>query len=91
MSKPKKTGRKPVAGSSKGKGSGQVKKSRGPKSHLEPSKIAVDENTIQGAEEMLDEESEDDEGEEQIKRAANGSKGKNTDFLLKLDEKGVSK
>ena len=61
------------------------KKSRGPKSHLEPSKRAVDDETIQGAKEMLDDGSDEEDGQHMPQA------GKSTDFLLQLDEKGVSR
>lgn len=87
MSKAKKTAgdKKGGANSKLTKKKTNEKKSRGPKSHLEPNKRKVDHDTIQGATEMLDEDSK----EEMIENG--DEKSGNVDFLLSLDERSVSK
>jgi hypothetical protein len=76
-------------GAAKGKAKakdGKKKKIRGPKSHLEPNRRKVDDEMIQGAEEMVGEGSGHDSDEDVV----NGA-GKGADFLLHLDERSVSK
>jgi hypothetical protein len=97
MSKAKKvSSKKGTAGGSSGQVAAQAKKRRGPKSHLELSKSRVDEDMVAGAEEMLDGDDEDDEdddqGAEKQERPQLAKKKKHdTNFLLQLDERGVSK
>lgn len=92
MSKAKKAAA--AAGDKRGSAKGKLekkkqveKKSRGPKSHLEPNKRKVDHDIIQGATEMLDQSSE----EQVIENGNSGNAGNSADFLLSLDERSVSK
>lgn len=84
----------------KGRPVQKMKKSRGPKSHLEPSRVKIDQEMINGAREMIDQaEEEEDSGEEVSSRngtalvKSQDSQGilRRADFLLNLDEKDISR